>query len=193
MLVPTLSSLSTFSAEQAARRLLGCRLVRELAGQRLIVRITEVEAYDQTDEASHTFKGYSKRSATMFGPAGHLYVYFTYGMHYCCNIVVGKDGFGAGVLIRAGEPIEGEAIMAKNRHGVNGVNLTNGPAKLCQALMIDRNFDGHDLSQPPISLELMPPLPLEQIGQSERIGISKAKQTPWRFFDKESRYLSRVV
>ncbi len=92
------------SVADAAKRLLGCILEREIDGQTIRVRIVETEAYDQTDAASHSYKGRTQRTDVMFGPAGHLYVYFTYGMHYCCNIVVGEEGYGAAVLIRAAEP-----------------------------------------------------------------------------------------
>lgn len=166
---------------EVAPRLLGCVLERETTGRTLRGRIVEVEAYDQTDEASHTFRGESIRSATMFGPAGHLYVYFTYGMHYCCNVVVGEAGYGAGVLIRAVTPFEGEDVMLVNRHGRGGVELTNGPAKICQAFDIDRRFDGHDLRNPPIRLIPGSLDPSEKIVATPRIGISKAKDTLWRF------------
>lgn len=167
-----------------APQLLGCELVRTIGEQLIRVRITEVEAYDQTDEASHTFKGHTARCDTMFGPSAHMYVYFTYGMHYCCNIVVGDDGYGAGVLVRAVEPIEGEAIMLQNRQGRGGKQLSNGPGKVCQALAIDKAFNGHDLTKAPIELIPRPPLPSNQILVTPRIGISKAKATPWRFVIK---------
>ena len=95
------------SADEVAKKLLGCELERQLDGGTIRVRIVETEAYDQDDEASHAFGGKRKRNATMFGPAGNLYVYFTYGMHYCCNIVAGHEGYGAGALIRAVEPVAG--------------------------------------------------------------------------------------
>lgn len=179
------------SAYEVAPQLLGCILERELNGQLLRVKIVEVEAYDQTDPASHTFKGRTARSNTMFGPAGHLYVYFTYGMHYCCNIVTGNDGFGSGVLIRAAEPIDGTAIMEVNRKQT-GVNLTNGPAKLCQVLSINREFDGHDLSTSPIRLIPQPPIQTSTISQSVRIGISKARETSWRFYITGNPYVSKT-
>ncbi|MEJ0073469.1 MAG: DNA-3-methyladenine glycosylase [Candidatus Saccharibacteria bacterium] len=103
------------SSVDAAPRLLGCVLERELDGQILRGKIVETEAYDQTDAASHSYKGRTPRTDVMFGPAGFLYVYFTYGMHYCMNIVCGPEGSGAAVLIRAIEPLEGQAIMRLNR------------------------------------------------------------------------------
>jgi len=120
----------------------------------------------------------------MFGPAGHLYVYFTYGMHYCCNIVVGTEGFGAAVLIRAVEPLQGEEIMVENRGGKSGSELTNGPAKVCQALGIDKALNGHDLHKWPLKLIPGERLMDEQVGISKRIGISKAVDTLWRFHIK---------
>jgi DNA-3-methyladenine glycosylase len=165
----------------AARRLVGCILERTIDGQTLRVRIVETEAYDQTDAASHSYKGRTQRTDVMFGPPGHLYVYFTYGMHYCCNIVVGKEGYGAAVLVRAVEPIEGRALLEKRR-GKQGVDLTNGPAKLCQALGIDKNMNGHDLHHSPFRLIVRPPLPPESVVATTRIGITQAKDMPWRFY-----------
>lgn len=105
----------TQPVDDVARQLLGCELERMISNATLRVRIVEVEAYDQDDEASHAYGGQTKRNATMFGEAGHLYVYFTYGMHYCCNIVTGKAGVGSGVLIRAAEPVRGIEIMRQRR------------------------------------------------------------------------------
>lgn len=164
-----------------APRLLGCELVRTLDGQTLRGRIVEVEAYDQTDMASHTYRGMTARNAVMFGPAGHLYVYFTYGMHYCCNVVVGDAGHGAGVLIRAIEPLEGEGMMTANRQGRGGKNLANGPAKVCQALQIDLALNGHDLAAAPLQLIERPPLPPDAVMATPRIGIRRAVEVPWRF------------
>lgn len=189
------NSLSQFLAGPAytvAPQLLGCILEREIDGHTLRARIVEVEAYDQTDEASHTFKGYSERSRTMFGPAGHSYVYFIYGMHYSCNIVTGDDGFGSGVLVRAVEPIDGEQFMQQNRGKQTGIELTNGPAKLCQALGIDRTLDGHDLSETPLKLIMRPSLKSSLITQTTRVGISKAKDTLWRFYITNNPYVSKT-
>lgn len=171
-------------AEQVAPRLLGCILERKVDGHVLRGRITEVEAYDQSDAASHSHRGRTPRTDVMFGPAGYLYVYFTYGMHYCCNVVVGPVGFGAAVLIRAIEPLKGEDIMIKNRGGRAGIDLTNGPAKVCQALAINRDLNGHDLHNSPLRLIPGERLMDEQIGISRRIGISKALDTMWRFYIK---------
>jgi DNA-3-methyladenine glycosylase len=179
-------------AEVVAPRLLGCHLVREIDGQQLTGRIVETEAYDQQDVASHSYHGETLRTKVMFGPPGFLYVYFTYGMHYCCNIVTGAVGHGSAVLIRALEPLAGQDIMSANRHGLSGEQLTNGPAKLCQALQIDRASNGHDLRQPPLQLLIQPALPQTEVMQTTRIGISRAQDVPWRFYIRGNPYVSRV-
>lgn len=171
--------------EQVAPLLLGCELEREVNGRLLRGRIVEVEAYDQADMASHSYKGRTTRNEVMFGEAGHLYVYFTYGMHYCCNIVTGTEGHGAGVLIRSIEPIEGEAVMLENRHGRGGKELANGPAKVCQALVIDRRLNGHNLEHAPLRLIVRPPLASEDVIATPRIGISRAVNVAWRFVVKD--------
>jgi len=188
----------TSASDIVARRLLGSTLVRVLpGGVRLAGRIVEVEAYDQTDAASHSYRGRTPRTDVMFGPAGHLYVYFTYGMHYCANVVTGAEGHGAGVLIRAVEPLEGLDTMAENRQHRNRSKtheLTNGPAKLCQAFGIDKTWNGHDLRQEPLRLELsQTPLEEDMIVQTPRIGIKQAKDVPWRFYIRENPYVSGYV
>lgn len=177
-------------ADEVAPRLLGCCLVRDLDGQRLVGKIVETEAYDMEDAASHSYRGETERTRVMFGPPGHLYVYFTYGMHYCCNVVVGPAGHGAAVLVRAIEPVEGEAAMRRNRHGISGEQMTNGPAKLCYALGIDKALNGHDLHEPPLRLIVGDPLPPASIMQTTRIGITQAKTVPWRFYIRDNNYVS---
>lgn len=179
------------AAEEVASRLLGCYLEREIDGQKLVAKIVETEAYDQADAASHSYRDQTPRTEVMFGPAGHLYVYFTYGMHYCCNVVCGPPGHGSAVLIRAVEPIEGQSIMASNRGGVNELNLTNGPAKLCQALAINRQWNGHDLREEPFKLIVKSKLKQTEIVQTTRIGISRAKDVPWRFYIHGNPYVSK--
>jgi len=179
-------------ASEAAPALLGCWLERRLDGQLLRALIVETEAYDQTDVASHSYKGRTPRTEVMFGQAGHLYVYFTYGMHYCCNIVVGPEDHGAAVLIRAVEPLAGEDSIKLRRKGRQGVDLTNGPAKLCQALAIDKDLNGHDLNNPPLKLILRPIVSQEQIVRTTRIGISRGKTVPWRFYLAGNPYVSKV-
>ncbi len=178
-------------ADEVAQCLLGALLVREVGGQRMVVRIVETEAYNQTDAASHSYRGRTPRNSVMFGPAGFLYVYFTYGMHYCMNVVCGPDGFGEAALVRAVEPVEGMEFMNVRRGGRSGVDATNGPAKTCQAFGIDRALNGHDLSEPPLQLVLRPPLQPDQIVQTTRIGISRAADVPWRFYIAGNPYVSK--
>jgi DNA-3-methyladenine glycosylase len=187
-----LSKQLSIPAELAAPRLLGCKLVRQAGGHELVGRIVETEAYSQDDVASHSYRGQTPRTKVMFGPAGHLYVYFTYGMHYCCNVVTGPDGHGSAVLIRALEPLSGQAEMSQNRRGLNGSALTNGPAKLCQALQIEKSFNGHDLHQEPLQLLLEPPVPQTDIVQTTRIGISRGQDAPWRFYIRGNPYVSKA-
>jgi len=179
------------SAEVVAQRLLGCVLSHDIGGQRLSGMIVETEAYDQTDAASHSYRGKTERTAVMFGPSGFLYVYFTYGMHYCCNVVVGGPGYGAAVLIRALSPLEGVEVMERNRKGRSGIELTNGPAKTCQALAIDKRQNGVDLRNGPVRLELQPPLEATRMGRSTRIGITQARDVEWRFYIRDNPYVSK--
>lgn len=184
-----LSWLGELSAPEAAKALIGCELERELDGEIVRVKIVETEAYDQTDAASHSYNGRTPRTDVMFGPAGYMYVYFTYGMHYCCNVVVGNEGEGAAVLIRAVEPVSGEATMQRYRHKT-GTELTNGPAKLCQALVINKSMNGHDLTIAPLKL-LKKSLPdTEKIVRTTRIGVSKAKEVQWRFYLANNQYVT---
>ncbi|HEY4161258.1 MAG TPA: DNA-3-methyladenine glycosylase [Candidatus Saccharimonadales bacterium] len=178
-------------ADEVAQRLLSALLVREVDGRRMVARIVETEAYNQTDAASHSYRGRTPRTEVMFGPAGFLYVYFTYGMHYCMNVVCGPDGFGEAVLIRAVEPVEGEEYMSLNRGGRTGVEVGNGPAKACQAFGVDRTLNGHDLREPPLQLVLQPPLAPDRIVQATRIGITRAVDEPWRFYVRGNPYVSR--
>lgn len=178
-------------AAAAARRLLGCILERTLDGRTIHLRIVETEAYDETDAASHSYKGKTPRTEIMFGPAGYLYVYFTYGMHYCANVVVGETGYGAAVLIRAVEALDNENILEAHRGGKQGTELTNGPAKLCQALAIDKAMNGHNLDEAPLRLLMQPALSKDTIVVTERIGISQAKDVPWRFYIRDNSYISR--
>lgn len=178
-------------ATTVARRLLGCELLREIDGAMVRVRIVETESYDQTDTASHSFKGKTPRTETMFGPSGYLYVYFTYGMHYCCNVVTGAPGEGSAVLIRAVEPIEGVSVL-KKRRGKSGRELSNGPAKLCQALAIERSLNGHDLRRAPLQLSVGKEYSDDEVTQTKRIGISVAKDELRRFYISHNPYVSRA-
>lgn len=178
------------SAEDAARRLLGCEIMSEINGQTVRVKIVEVEAYDQHDEASHTFRGQMARNSSMYKAAGHLYVYFTYGMHYCINIVCGDEGFGSGVLIRAVEPLAGVDVIEKRR-GITGKNMTNGPGKVAQALGITLQYNGHYLDELPIMLVQQPAMTNHDIVTVTRIGISKAAHELRRYYIASNEYISK--
>jgi len=152
-------------------------------------RIVETEAYDREDPASHSFSGPTERNGAMFGEPAHAYVYRSYGIHWCLNFVCREDGHGAGVLLRAIEPLEGLDVM-RERRGVDDERLLcSGPGKLCQALGVTRAFNGRDLALPPFQL-LAPQEPV-QVVAGPRIGISKAMDVPWRFGLAGSRYVSR--
>lgn len=177
--------------ETAAKRLLGSEIIREFDDSSSVrAKIVEVEAYDQTDPAAHSFAGPSPRNKAMFLGSGHLYVYFTYGMHYCANIVTGPAGHGSGVLIRALQPLEGWEAIRRNRPGLPDGQLTNGPAKSCQSLGIDFSLSRHDLSAPPLRLIQTEYLPEDQILATSRIGISKARNKLRRFYITGNRYVS---
>ncbi len=198
-------------SDVAAPLLLGCTLTRTITlngeKHKLVARIVETEAYDQDDPASHSFGGPSERNAAMFGPAGHLYVYVSYGMHHCCNVVCAPEGFGSGCLVRAVEPLEGAEVMRELReagradkaqagrvrkHPLKLRDLTNGPGKVCAALGIDKTLYGHDLTAEPLVLDFAPLLPGETIGRSPRVGISKNADAPKRFFIEGNEFVSRA-
>jgi DNA-3-methyladenine glycosylase len=166
-----------------ARSLLGKRLVRlEENGARLAGFITETEAYIGSDDLGcHARAGRTARNASMWGPPGHAYVYFTYGMHWMLNIVTEQDGFPAAVLIRAIQPLEGLEVMQARRSGQPRHALTDGPAKLCQALNIDRSMDGYDLCQAKASLfiENEPDVPDSIVTKTPRVGLNHVPE-PWR-------------
>lgn len=176
---------------KVAQRLLGCLLVREINGQEVVARIVETEAYHQSDAASHSYKGLTPRTEVMFGPPGFVYVYFTYGMHYCMNVVTGLKGEGSAVLIRAIEPVKGVDRMRQLRPDVPDRELTNGPAKLCQALAVDRTWNGHDLRRPPLQLVFQDALSSQDIVSTTRIGIRKDIHRLWRFYNKHSLFVSK--
>jgi DNA-3-methyladenine glycosylase len=182
------------SSLKAAPKLLGCYLVRETPQGKIKVKIVETEAYHQEDPASHSFRGITPRTAPMFEAGGRLYVYFTYGMHYCLNIVVGQKGVGEAVLIRAAEPVEGIEIMRQNR-GITEINqLTNGPGKLAQALGIkDTKLSGKILNKSSILLEPADkPQRPDQIVTAARVGIKKAIDLQWRFYIKDNPFVSKI-
>jgi DNA-3-methyladenine glycosylase len=181
------------SSDVVAQLLLGCILERNLDGQLIKLKIVETEAYSEGDAASHSYKPKTKRTEVMFGEAGHLYVYFTYGMHYCANVVTGKQNEGEAVLIRAVEPLNNEDVLKQYRRGHTGFNLTNGPAKLCQAIDIDKRLNGHNLNQEPLKLLPSEPISRDDIIQTTRIGISQNQDLPLRFYIKNNPYVSRVI
>jgi DNA-3-methyladenine glycosylase len=168
---------------EVAPQLLGSILEHENGDGLVAVRLTEVEAYDgANDSASHAYRGQTRRNAVMFGPPGYAYVYFTYGMHFCVNVVCQVPGIASAVLLRAGEVVTGEELARARRGG--SVTLASGPARLCQALAIDRALDGADLFDPasPLRLRLGAPAPPEAVASGPRVGISTAVEVPWRFW-----------
>jgi DNA-3-methyladenine glycosylase len=184
-----------------ARSLLGIRLVRALDGQRVSGIIVECEAYiGQADTACHASHGRTARNEVMFGLPGHAYVYFTYGMHWMLNVVAEPEGSPAAVLIRALQPMEGVALMRVQREArgrrFRDEDLTNGPAKLTQALAIDRALNGADLVHgQALWLERGEAAPDEAVASGPRIGINYAaeqdRQAPWRFWLRGNLYVSR--
>ena len=174
--------------------LLGCRLVRVLPGSaRLVGRIVEVEAYvgDGTDPASHAHRGPTARNRAMFGPPGHFYVYLSHGLHFCANLVCEPVGSGSAVLLRAVEPLEGEAEMRARRRGRDGRELTNGPGKLAQAFAITLADDGVSALRGALRIEREKGPRAFEIDVSPRIGIRKAADLPYRFTVRGSPWLSR--
>lgn len=178
------------NALKAAPALLGCMLVHDTPEGRTAGIIVETEAYTASDAASHSYRGQSQRNEVMFGPPGHLYVYFTYGMHYCINIVTGQKGNGEAVLLRALEPVEGLDLMKQRRKKTDNLELTNGPAKLTQAMGISREQNGQSLLTKG-NLQLMPGIQPVEVTQTIRIGISQAKDMPWRFYISGNLFVSK--
>lgn len=151
--------------------------------------IVETEAYLEDDPASHSFPGRTRRNASMFGPPGSLYVYRSYGLHWCANVVCGEEGEGAAVLLRALEPTHGLAEMRRRRGVADERALCAGPGRLCEALAITGADDGRPLDRPPFEL-LLPKAPVEVV-VSPRVGITRARERPWRYCLKGSAYVSR--
>ncbi|MBI3004534.1 MAG: DNA-3-methyladenine glycosylase [Ignavibacteriales bacterium] len=179
---------------QVARELLGKFLVRRLRGKLLIGKIVEVEAYRGVlDPASHAYRGKTKRNEVMFWEGGHLYVYFTYGMHFCANVVTRNEGIGEAVLLRAVEPVKGIGTMQRNRRKsrLETKKLTSGPAKFCQAFGITQKENGTDLMGNTIFIANGEKIARSQIGSSTRIGINVAMEKKWRFFVKGNVWVSR--
>ena len=181
-----------------AEDLLGKVLIKKDGRIILAGRIVEVEAYDgNVDKASHSYKRRTKRNEVMFNEGGYFYVYFTYGTHFCCNVVSGKQNHGAAVLIRAVEPLLGINKMITNRFGrelkseKEIYNLTSGPGKVCKAFGFTKGHSGFDLTDRSVFIVNQPRLKKSMIGISKRIGITKSVHLPWRFFEIGNPYLSR--
>jgi DNA-3-methyladenine glycosylase len=168
----------------AARGLLGCLL----SAGGVTVRLTEVEAYAGVgqDPASHAHRGRTVRNAVMFGPPGHLYVYFTYGMHWCANVVCGPQGMASAVLLRAGEVVDGAEVARKRRHTARaGRDLARGPARLTTALGIERRANGAYLLDTAGQVTLRPPVSAvdaAQVRGGPRVGVAGGHDVPWRFW-----------
>jgi DNA-3-methyladenine glycosylase len=175
------------SVHDVAPGLIGVTLLVDGVGGTIV----EVEAYDHEDPAAHGYGGRTPRNASMFGPPGHAYVYRSYGIHWCLNLVCEEEGVASAVLLRALEPTHGiEAMM--ERRGVDDERLlASGPGRLCQALAVTRDHDGLALDQPPFELLARTREPELAIGP--RIGITKAAERPWRYALAGSRFVSRPV
>jgi DNA-3-methyladenine glycosylase len=174
------------NALDVAPDLLGCLLTTRSEQGLVTVRITEVEAYlGALDPASHSYRGRTARNAVMFGPPGHAYVYFIYGMHYAVNVVCLDEGVAEAVLVRAGEVVDGLALARARRVSTRAdVDLARGPGRLATALGLTRELDGADLCEPlgPLTLERGKPVDPALIRSGPRTGISKAADEPWRFY-----------
>lgn len=176
-------------AVTAAPQLLGWKLTSRTPEGMASGYIVEVEAYSMEDPASHSYRGLTPRTAPMFERAGTIYVYFTYGMHYCMNVVTGAVGHGQAVLIRALQPVDGLELMQARRGVIHVSQLTNGPGKLAQALGVDKALSGSHLITGNLSLE--PGFAPADITQTTRIGITKAVEQPWRFYVTGNPFVSR--
>ena len=178
--MPEINYILEQGSVKAARQLIGWGFYTvEPDGSKTGGTIVETEAYSQIDAASHSYRGITPRTEIMFGPAGHLYVYFTYGMHWCANIVTGKQGDGEGVLLRAILPEENIELIRERRPNQPDHLLTNGPAKLCQALLINGSDKGAPIAGGRFLLE--PPMKAFEVQATPRIGISQDTHRLWRF------------
>jgi DNA-3-methyladenine glycosylase len=173
------------SVHEVAPDLIGVTLLVDGVGGRIV----EVEAYDQEDPASHGYRGRTARNEAMFGAPGHAYVYRSYGIHWCLNLVCGEEGVPEAVLIRALEPTAGLDEQLRRRAVVDLRALCSGPGKLCQALAITREHDGLPLDLPPFRLEERRESP--EIVTGPRVGITRATELSWRYMEQGSVYLSR--
>jgi DNA-3-methyladenine glycosylase len=172
-----------------ARALLGCWVVTDRPEGRVALRLTEVEAYSGQgeDPASHAHRGPTPRAAIMFGPPGRLYVYFSYGVHWCANVVVGPPGRGSAVLLRAGEVVVGESLARTRRPAARSArDLARGPARLTQALGIGPDDRGADLLDPSSTVRLHRGTAPGPVSTGPRVGISLAQELPWRFWQTDA-------
>lgn len=176
-------------SETVAEELLGCVLVHETPDGKCKGIIVETEAYHENDPASHCYTGRTERNRAMFGPPGRAYIYFTYGMHHCFNIVTGPDGRGEAVLVRALEPADGIGLMRKRRGKEDIRELCSGPAKLVQAMGITKAQYGQDLTEG--SLRVEEGMPDGSIIKRPRIGIRKAAEEKLRFYIQGNRFVSK--
>jgi DNA-3-methyladenine glycosylase len=175
-----------------AQALLGQLLVSVVEGRRCLARIVETEAYlGPHDPACHA-AGWRRtaRNEVLYGPPGLAYVYFTYGMHWCANVVTEREGFPAAVLLRAAEPLEGLSVMRRRRGGVGDEVLAAGPARLTQALGIDRSLNGHRLTGRPLWIAEGEPVSPRRVAVAPRVGIRVAVDWKLRFYVSDSRYVS---
>jgi DNA-3-methyladenine glycosylase len=166
---------------EAARRLLGATL----RGRGVTLRLVEVEAYaGPADPGSHAYRGRTARNAVMFGPPGHLYVYFTYGMHWCANVVCGPPGTPSAVLLRAGAVVDGLDVARARRAGVADRDLARGPARLTKTLGLTGEDNGIDVLDPAgdVVLALADPVPADTVAAGPRVGLRLAAEVPWRFW-----------
>ncbi len=176
-----------------ARELLGKVLVRRLDGKTLSGRIVEAEAYSSDDPASHAFRGRTERNRALFGEPGHAYIYFTYGMHFCLNVVAHSGKPAGGVLIRALEPLEGVDLMRKRRGAARLRDLTRGPGNVTRALGIDRSLYGLDLTRRGALYIVDTGAPKVPLLKTPRIGVRAGKERLWRFVVKDSPYASGPI
>jgi DNA-3-methyladenine glycosylase len=184
--VPVVRERLAGPALELAPRLLGAVLVSHVGDAEVAVRLTEVEAYEGVDDpASHAFRGQTRRTDVMFGPPGHLYCYFTYGMHWCANIVCGSDGHASAVLLRAGEVIRGiDGARLRRPAAKSTAELARGPARLASCLGLGAGHNGVDLCDPgsTVQLDSMPRRRAPGVRSGPRVGITTATDRPWRFW-----------